>query len=440
MLYAVSALGSNAMGRSRDLWFLYFYAPPDDADIQRRAGTLAIGLVLFALRVVDALDDPLIGYWSDRTRSRWGRRIPYVVAATPFMALFFVLLWFPPTEGESSANVLYLFFVLWFFHLCSTLSGGPFEALLPEIARRPDDRLSIVTLQVLFGVGGAVLGLVISGLIIDLAGFQVMAVLFAVLGLATRYVGLAGAWDRGRGVPAAATEPPRLMREVRACLGNDQFVAFLPTFILYNVGVLIMTGAMPFLVEGVLEKEDEGTMVAIINGTAIGALVLLLPLVVMLARRHGKRRVYAFGMLFGAFYFPLLFFVGFVPGIDRDLQAVAYAVPLAIPLAPLQTFPNALIADITDYDRGRTGASREAMFYSTQAFFEKGASALAPLVLAVLLTLGSSHDDPLGIRLIGPVAGVLTLVGYLYFRRYWLPDEIVEGMVRPGNGRTNAAS
>jgi Na+/melibiose symporter-like transporter len=58
-----------------------------------------LGLLLGAGRVLDAVDDPAIGHWSDVTRSRWGRRLPFVVAGTPPLALLFVLVWLPPGAG-----------------------------------------------------------------------------------------------------------------------------------------------------------------------------------------------------------------------------------------------------------------------------------------------------------------------------------------------------
>ncbi len=433
LLYASGSIGGNAIGRSKDLWLLYFYAPPEDADIERRTTTLVVGLVLFSIRFLEAFDDPLIGYWSDRTRSRWGRRIPFVIVATPFLSLMFVLIWLPPSGHESMANALYLFLVLALFHMFSTLSGGPFESLLPEIARTNEDRLSIVSWQVAFGVAGAALALVGSGFIIDIFGFQVMALLMATIALVSRFVALGGAWGpavESARTPAARAPAGSFWESITTCMRNEQFLLFLPTYIFYNMGVLMITGVIPFLVKEVLEYENEGTVSALTNAVAIGVLVLALPLIVRMARRQGKRRMYSLGMLFASAYFPLLFFVGFVPGIPALVQLLLFAAFLGLPLAPLQTFPNALIADITDYDTILTGERREATYYATQAFFEKTASSLAPLLLALLLTLGSTTEDPIGIRLVGPVAGLSTFVGYLAFRRYWLPDDVTEESVR----------
>ncbi len=443
-LFASGSLGGNALGRTRDLWLIFFYLGDDDGDVERRGAAFAIGAVLVIGRLIEAFDDPLIGYWSDRTRSRWGRRIPFVLAATPFMAILFVFLWIPPNPGETIGNVLYLFAIFWFFNLFSTLSGGPLESLLPEIARRSDDRLSIVSWQVFFGVIGTAIAFVGTGLLVDSLGFVAMAVIVAVVALISRYVALTGAWRRSIEVSKEiyaedqAVERPRVWQSITTCLRNDQFLVFLPSFILYSVGVQMITGVLPFYVEAVLGRDEPGTMVAVLTGSALVVLMLVLPVAVILARRRSKREVYGWGMLFAGLYFPLFAIAGFIPGIPVVAQGIAYALLIGLALAPVQTFPNALIADITDYDTVRTGLRREATYYATQQTLEKIAGAAAPGLLIAMLAIGSSEEDPLGIRLIGPLAGGLALVGYVVFRRYWLPDNVTEESVASASAARRA--
>ena len=433
LLFASGSLGGNALGRTRDLWLVFFYLGDEDGDPARRGAAWAIIAVIFVGRLIEAFDDPLIGYWSDSTRSRLGRRIPFVLAATPFMAIFFVLIWIPPDPGETFRNVIFLFGIFWVFNLFSTLSGGPLESLLPEIARRSDDRLSIVAWQVVFGLAGTTIAFVLSGPLIDRFGFVAVALIVAAVALVSRYVALAGAWRRSVEVSReiAAEGPPEpfslrtAVTAISICLRNDQFRVFLPSFVLYSAGVLMITGVLPFYADAVLGRDDRA-MVSVLTGSAIGVLLLALPGVVLLSRRRSKREVYGWGMLFAGLYFPLFAIAGFLPGIPAVTQGIAYALLIGLPLAPVQTFPNALIADITDYDRILTGRRREATFYATQATLEKIGSAAASGLLGALLLLGSSAEDPLGIRLVGPVAGILTLAGYFVFRRYWLPDVVTE--------------
>jgi len=93
-------------------------------------------------------------------------------------------------------------------------------------------------------------------------------------------------------------------------------------------------------------------------------------------------------------------------------------------------FPNAIMADIIDYDALRTGARREALYYGAQNTIEKWVGSLSTAMLAVLLLAGETADDPLGIRLIGPVAGAAAFIGFIFFRGYRLPDTVTAETVR----------
>ena len=93
-------------------------------------------------------------------------------------------------------------------------------------------------------------------------------------------------------------------------------------------------------------------------------------------------------------------------------------------MAAVFMLPKGLTADIADYDAMITGERREAMFYATQNFFEKVTFALPPALLALVLLLGDSTEDPLGIRLAPVVAGVLAISGIALWHRYRLPDTV----------------
>jgi glycoside/pentoside/hexuronide:cation symporter, GPH family len=388
---------------------------------------VAVGALLFAGRLLEAFDDALIGFWSDRTRSRLGRRIPFILGATPFWALFGFLLFTPPT-GSTAGSAIYLFFCLEFFYLFSTLSGGPYEALLPELARTSRDRVSTVAIRVYFGAAGAAIGLVGSGLLRDSLGFREMALAMAGLALVTRYVGLAGAWSR-----ASRTQPPAELSfrdAMRATFQNQSFLVFLPTFVLFQIGFQMLVGVLPYYVNAVLGVEEEGTWVAVLTAVAIGSMVVSVPVFGRFASASSKRDAYSLAMVSAACLFPLLFFAGFLPGISKETQILVMMVLVGSPLAGLYLFPATLTADIIDDDSLRTGHRREATYYGAQNFVEKTATSISPLLLSLLLLLGDDADDPLGIRLVGPAAGLILIGAWFRFRSYRLADEIV-APIRP---------
>ena len=123
-LYASSSLGSEALSQSRGLWLLYYYAPPKDADLEQLLPLGLVGVLLTVGRLIESVDDALIGYWSDRTRSRLGRRLPFVVAATPPWAVFGFLLFTPPPDAGTAVTAVHLFCTLELLFPFSTTAGG----------------------------------------------------------------------------------------------------------------------------------------------------------------------------------------------------------------------------------------------------------------------------------------------------------------------------
>ncbi len=451
LAYSAGNLPGQVVAQAFALWLIFFYTPPADEDAptfipslglpdldlglfalpDELAPRVLLGLTLTIAGIIEAFDDPIIGYLTDRTKSRWGRRIPYVVLATPWWAFTFFLLFVPPFGDGTVANLLWLIVVLEGYWLASNLSGAPLEALMPHIAKSHEDRVSVASMQLVFGILGAFIGLAISGLLIDLVGFGGMAAILAVIGFAGRYASLAGCWDYARTDDEPST--PGLVRSVRETLSNEHFIAFLPSFIFFRIAQIMITAWIPFYVAAVLGdveafgfsgSEDEGVFTSAMTALIILGILAGILIFAPLARRGGKAQAFRVSMLWGAATLFLLYFVGFVPGIPKLVQTAATVLFAAFPMAGVFMLPNILIADIVDHDAERTSTRREGMFYGTQNLLEKSASAFAPLIFALVLLAGDTAEDPVGIRLVGPVGGVLLLIGWFSFRRYALYDDV----------------
>ncbi len=441
-LYACSSFGGEALTQSRSLWLLYFYTEATDA-----LSPLAVGAIITVARLVETVDDGLVGYWSDKTHSRLGRRLPFVIAATPFLALFSVLLFTPPTSSAAAAGA-YLFIMLELYFVSSTISGGPYEALLPEIAKSSDDRVSITGMKVYFGAAGAGFGLIVSGLLKDEFGFAAMAAVFAIVALVLRYAGVAGVWNHvSRTVPPADIP---LGQALRTTFRNPSFLAFLPTFALFQLAFQMLTGLLPFYataVLGVTETPDilheipgalsekfagdgqpglpVGRWVSLLTAAAFVSAAVMIPVAKRYGHRTSKRHAYRVSMVAAAVLFPLIAVAGALPAIPGWIQILVVMLLVGLPISGNYLFPAPLTADIVDDDSIRTGMRREATYFGAQNFVEKTTSAFTPLLLALLLALGSTSQDQTGIRLVGPVAGVLVLLAWLSFRRYDLPDDVL---------------
>ena len=434
ILFASDHIGLQAIQYFRQTWILFFLAPPLGEGIARVPDVSILGFgvdarvfagfLIFAGRFIDAFTDPLIGWWSDRTRSRWGRRIPFILFSTPFYALFAALVWFLPTEDASLWNALYFVIILELFFVALTMSSGALEALVPEVTRGAADRMNLVGLIFVLAILGALIGLGGGGVLIDQFGFQVVGIILAVIGFVFRYISLAAVWKYA----PRHTAPARVdfWRGIRETLRNPQFVYYLPTFVMFTTGVGVMMGWVPFFTSELLEAEDEGALSSVIFVVVIAAAVISGLASWALMNRYGisKRRIYGACLIASGAAFPLLALVGLFSGGGLLAQGLALMFLAGIPMAAVFMLPKGLTADIADYDAMLTGERREAMFYATQNFFEKVTFALPPALLALVLLLGDTTENPLGIRLAPVLAGVLALLGIALWHRYRLPDTV----------------
>ena len=446
LLYANGSLGATINFQTLALWLIFFYAPTE-ADLPTRLpsltlpllGTLApvalAGVILGVGRLVEIFDDPLIGHWSDNFRSRWGRRAPFVLVGTPIMSIAFVLIWLPPDAGASYLNAVLLFIVLQVLFFSTTVANAPYEAWLPEVAVTSHDRVSLSAWKSLFGVLGAALALVVSPQLVKWLGFAGMAIVLGAATMLSYYLAVFGAAGRGARGQRSNLD---LWVAFRATLANRPFLIFAASLVLFNLALNMLTQMMPYFVVAIMGQSTD--QVSLFVGIFLLVMLVSLPGTVMLGQRWTKRRAYIACMGVLALYFPFQFFAGYVPGIPTVIQGLVYIALAGAPIAGLFVFPNALLADVIDYDAQLTGQRREGMYFGVLSTINKLALALSSLIFGLILgAFGNTAANPLGIRLIGPVAGVAVVLGLLIFARgYTLPDQVKSAPVRTASAADDA--
>jgi GPH family glycoside/pentoside/hexuronide:cation symporter len=436
LLYGTSRVGAEALGKSSGLWLLYYYAPPSDAHLPTLLPSLAVGVLLTVAGIVAALDDAIVGYFSDRTRTRFGRRIPYIVLGAPLWSIFFVLLFTPPPDAGNAATAVYLLFVFEAVSLFRSVVVSPYEALLPEMAATSDERVSLEAIKVYLGVAGTAIGLVVSTVLVHEVGFRAMAVTIGALALICQYVAIAGVWDRAK----LSRIPARIgFRDaLRATFRNRSFQVLLPTIVLFALAFQLLQTDIPFYVHAIVGKHS-WLSATLLFAVAIGAALISLPLFARLAQRTSKRHAYSLSMLAAAATFPLLGIAGLLPGIPATVQLLVVAALVGAPIGAHFLFPVPLTADVIDDDSAKTELRREATYLGSSSFVERTANSVAPLLIVLVRLLGDTRGHSVGVRLVGPLAGLILLAAYLIFQAYDLPDEVHERIqpeaVAPGPRR-----
>jgi GPH family glycoside/pentoside/hexuronide:cation symporter len=229
-----------------------------------------------------------------------------------------------------------------------------------------------------------------------------------------------------RRLPAAPPHPRALSiwDGLRLTAQNRQFLAFVCSEVLFFLGLSMLTAMLPYYVTVVLGRPEAD--VAFFTAAFFVVVLAGLPLVHRVARRRSKAFAYRVAMSALAVLLPGLYFAGSLPGLDPFVQGLAYVALLGLPMSAVFVLPNPIIADIVDYDETRTGLRREGVYYGVEETIGKAGGALTAVIFsAVLGTFGYSADQPLGIRLIGPIAGLGVLIGLVVFTfGYRLPDRI----------------
>ena len=163
------AYGSGDMGPAITanilvFFLLYFFTNVAGLPAGLAGSILAIG------KIGDAINDPIAGILSDRTRTRWGRRIPWMLfGAIPF-GIFFFLQWIVPSFSEDP-NInnwclfVYYIVIATLFNLAYTVVNLPYTALTPELTQDYNERTSLNSFRFAFSIGGSILSLVLAGLI-----------------------------------------------------------------------------------------------------------------------------------------------------------------------------------------------------------------------------------------------------------------------------------
>ncbi len=413
VLYALLTLASSTLWGVLNGWLLYFYLPPSGA---ARAPAALYGAVMLLARLINMAITLPVGYLSDRTRTHWGRRMPYIYMGAAGMPLFFVLLWLPPRPGESIWNLIYLAVVMVAFNVAYECYQTPYDALLPELFVHEPQRIRVSAWQMGFQLLGAVLS-GLAGPLIEAFGYPRAALTYALGVMVTLLVPLLFLRERVR--PQVIPSSLSFRRSLRLALGYRPFRIFTLSWGLFWMASTLILEIMPYIVTEIC-LGSEGDAAYFYLATVLVSL-LCLPLTTALANRLGKRRVFLASLLAGAIVLPGLMWLGAAIPLPLLVQGVGWAALAAAALSAAQVLPSAIAAEITDWDEQRSGQRREGMFYAFWGLLDQLASGVGLAIIPFFLMLGRSADSPhgpFGVRLLGVVGGLLLLLAFLVFRRY----------------------
>ncbi len=423
ILYNLAGLTFNLFDTILYAWLPYFYIPPADSNLTRYIPLAALGVILAGGRILDAVTDPLMGYLSDHTRSRWGRRKPYIFISNPILFISFILVWNPPVPGESLTNAVFLGAVLFFYYISYTGMLIPWFAVLPEMSPKNDERVKIASVGVAIGVLGALIGGGLSGPLMGSFGMFRMALMLGLVGLVAGQLTLYGVHERHRLNPDEETPP--FLTVMREMFADRQVLSFSAMIMFVQLTYQLMLMNVPYLTTLILGRSEGDA--SILMGEVILSTAASVPLWYRLLGRYPKRTLFRAIIVWMAAGFGLSFFIGKLPFFSPFMQAMIVFPLVAVPIGGMFITVLGLIADITDYDELKSGRRREAMYYGIYGIVRKTGWALCSLILVgVYSAFGYSAENPTGVRAVWLVCGLSCVVGLAAFVPFRLGDSKAE--------------
>ncbi len=418
MMYSSAYLAVALTTQTVVTWYSFYYAPPE------KAGLISIALIGYALligRIIDAIADPLVAYWSDNSTHKKGRRIPFIKYGALPLVVTFVLIWFPLVDELSIINFYYLTIMMSAFFFFFTVVVAPYLALLPEISPDPDERITISTYQSVYNILGLILSSTIAGILIEKYGYKVMGVVLGLIALIFFYMPIVSVKEKRH---LRSENDLNFWSNFKSLLKNRNFVFYQLANLFLWFTVNMLTISAPYI-GGVLMGLSESGSGLMMGGTFIVA-ILASPLVLKLTRKYGKKKVFSITMLLAAFNLSLIYLIG-RPWLFFDNTVFGFTViaMAGLPISAIFIIPNAIIADITDQDTYLTGQSRQAMFFGIQGLVSKMMIGLSSWVtLSILFNIfGYNKSNPTGIYLTAPVAAILCIISYFIFQYGYDLDE-----------------
>jgi GPH family glycoside/pentoside/hexuronide:cation symporter len=413
--YGVSQFGLNAAGTAFGIYTIVFYTTVIVFD------SALFGVIMFIGQLWDAVSDPLIGYLSDNTKWRRGRRRPFFVPGGLLYGIAFFMVFSPFLQEKSGATFLYLLIFVLLMFSGRTILETPYVALAPELTLDYDERTKLSGFKQWFGTLGDASGAIVPVVLVTLVFEGQRRPAHFVYGLfaCVAVVGLAALtrWGTFENPALARKAQIGVFESFKAVSRNRPYLIFIFSSTMAQMGNNIVTYLVIFITKFWFLDEELAIRFFLIF--FLGALVSV-PIWVRLAGWIGKKWTYVlvmtgYGLLLSSVMLfsreavnavtVIMFFAGFF---NVGMWVLAYTI------AP----------DIIEWDEYHTGKRREGVYSGVWTFVYKAGIGCALMLVGFALKFihfdgelaTQTESTLLGLRvLFGPVAGMFLFLGALAF-------------------------
>lgn len=312
-------------------------------------------LVLFIYTFIDAIDNPVYGFLSDRTRTKWGRRRPWLIIGTPLLVLCFILFFNVPSFIESEKGMLFIYMLLMYI-LTGTLDSlinANYGALFPELFKSDGERAKTNGIRQICQLFAMAISIALTPMITEAIGYRLTSLIYGILALAVMMYCFLGCRES---TDYEELEKPKLIDSIIALIKNPHFWIFGFAGAFYSAAFALISQALPFYVKYTLGLG--GSTTTIMLGIVLGVAVIGILVWSRIAKNLPVMTIWRTGFIIMAIGFVPLYFAKVLP------LAIAVAAVMGFGIAACLTTMDCIGAKIVDDDYQRNGVKREGIINS----------------------------------------------------------------------------
>jgi glycoside/pentoside/hexuronide:cation symporter, GPH family len=419
LLYGSGDWGISSVGMMRSIFYAIYLT--DVVGLEPRLASFGalIGIVW------DAINDPIIGVISDRLRTRWGRRRPFLLwFAIPF-GLSFIILWAAPDWESQTALLIYVTLSFMLADTLQTLISIPFLSLTPELTPDYDERTTLTSFRSFFQLIGALSIVIAAPAIVDMVlisggtqqqGFMLVGAIFGSIGAIPLL--LLGIFVRETSTPEQ--QQSMAFRETLSVAWENIPFRFAVGMHMLNWSAVDMVAiTFPYFL---LYWVAQGNLLASIRifgfdlayesaffGILMSVCILFVPFWLWLSRIRNKREAYILGMAFWVTVALMIYTIR--PGQTGYLLVIAALAGIGVSAA--YVLPDSMFADVIEWDELRTGRRQEGVFYGIRTLIRKLTGALVIFITLQALGWAGYQAPPEGVTQFVQSAPVLEMIRLL---------------------------
>ena len=431
--FGFGAFGKDVVYMLISSYLLYYY------NVVLGMSSVFIGTVMMAARVFDAFNDPIMGIIVAKTKTRWGRFRPWILAGTVLNAVTIYALYATPEPMGDPAQRIWLIVFYFAWGITYTLMDIPFWSMIPAITEPGQDREALTSLaRTCSGIGDAIPTVLTMTIVPILSastavadyriGFRWWALIVAVVFVISELICVLKVPEK----PIETTAPTSSVGQMfRTLFANEQAMTVVVSIILVYTSVNICGNLVLYFFQ--FDVGNEGAY-SIFAAVAFAAQVLVMMIVPALRKKFTKAQLFVFGFLiqiagflvilamaFGGVYTPENWYILCIPGI---MIYLGYGM--------LNAIMTIFLSDSVDYGEVKNHTREESVIFSMQTFTVKLASGLAVFLAGIVVNLIHLETDAAvqsastltQLRMWMTIPSVLLLiVGIIVFKKCYKLDD-----------------